>query len=31
VAELEQLAALQQAGILSAEEFEAKKKQVLGL
>jgi hypothetical protein len=31
VAELEQLAALRDQGILTAEEFEAKKKQVLGL
>jgi hypothetical protein len=30
-AELEQLAALKQQGILTEEEFQAKKKQVLGL
>jgi predicted Zn-dependent peptidase len=30
-AELEQLAALKQKGILTEEEFEAKKKQILGL
>lgn len=30
-AELEQLAALKQQGILTDEEFEAKKKQILGL
>jgi hypothetical protein len=30
-AELEQLATLKQQGILTEEEFEAKKKQVLGL
>ncbi len=31
VAELEQLASLQAAGVLTAEEFEAKKRQILGL
>ena len=31
MAELEQLAKLRDEGILSAEEFEAKKKQILGL
>jgi len=31
MAELEQLASLQKAGILTAEEFEAKKRQILGL
>jgi hypothetical protein len=31
MAELEQLAQLKQQGILSEEEFEAKKKQILGL
>jgi putative oligomerization/nucleic acid binding protein len=30
-AELEQLAALKQQGILTEEEFQAKKKQILGL
>jgi len=31
VAELEQLAALKEKGIISEEEFQAKKKQILGL
>lgn len=31
VAELEQLASLREAGVLTDEEFEAKKRQVLGL
>lgn len=31
MAELEQLASLQAAGVLTAEEFEAKKRQILGL
>jgi len=31
MAELEQLASLQQAGVLTPEEFEAKKRQILGL
>lgn len=31
LAELEQLASLQAAGVISAEEFEAKKRQILGL
>jgi hypothetical protein len=31
MAELEQLASLQSAGVLTEEEFEAKKRQILGL
>ncbi len=31
MAELEQLASLQAAGVLTAEEFDAKKRQILGL
>jgi hypothetical protein len=31
VAELEQLASLRDAGVLSDEEFEAKKRQILGI
>jgi hypothetical protein len=31
MAELEQLAALREAGVLTDEEFEAKKRKVLGL
>ena len=31
MAELQQLASLQAAGVLTAEEFEAKKRQILGL
>lgn len=31
MAELEQLASLKQAGVLTPEEFEAKKRQILGL
>ena len=31
VAELEQLASLREAGVLTDEEFEAKKRQILGL
>jgi hypothetical protein len=31
MAELEQLASLRDAGVLSDEEFEAKKKQILGI
>jgi hypothetical protein len=31
MAELEQLASLKEAGVLTPEEFEAKKRQILGL